>query len=299
LQLSGCLGVQSARQEHPRAPNNWSIGILRGLALDSLLESSQCPNPVFSNLDLIPSESDFVADPFLVREGGSWHLFFESFNKLTNKGEIGVAQSHNLCTWQYGGIVLAEPFHLSFPFVFKVGKSYYMVPESRQAGAIRLYEARSFPRAWVLKRELVVGNYSDPTPVFFKGRWWIFANQPPYSMMIFSSPALHGPFTPHPLNPIYRDDSSKARPAGKPVVIDGHLIRFVQDNREGYGKSVRAMQVRRLTTKEFHEEPLSPDPLLSGSGTGWNGFGMHHISPVHAPDRSWVAAVDGNREDGR
>jgi len=298
LLVTGCFSAPPILTTHLRAPHNWSIGILRGTTLDSLEESPECANPVFTKRDVVGPESEFVADPFLIKEGSRWNLFFELFNKLTNKGEIGLAQSADLCSWQYKGVVLAEPFHLSFPFVFKVGASYYMVPESRQASAIRLYQAKSFPNEWVFKRELLSGQYSDPTPVFFNGRWWIFANQAPYTLMIFSSPTLRGPFIPHPLNPIYRDDPSKARPAGRPVVVDGHLIRFVQDNRHGYGKRVRAMRVTRLTTTEFDEEALSSEPLLTGSGVGWNSFGMHHISPVQLPNLSWVVAVDGNQVDG-
>ena len=41
--------------------------------------------------------------------------------------------------------MLKEPFHLSYPYVFKHKGTYYMIPESRAAGAVRLYRARSFP----------------------------------------------------------------------------------------------------------------------------------------------------------
>jgi hypothetical protein len=171
-----------------------------------------------------------------------------------------------------------------------------MIPESKQAGAIRLYRATAFPKRWEFERELVVGAYSDPTPVRFQGRWWIFANQSPYALAVFSSERFKGPYVLHPQSPMYRDDSGRARPAGRPVVVDGKLVRFVQDNREGYGKRVRALRVQRLTVESLREEVLAPDPLLAGSSVGWNGVGMHHISPVQMPDGSWVAAVDGNRE---
>ncbi len=297
LQLSGCTPVQPTSPERPRAPNNWSLGILKGEKLEALRESPECPNPVFSKRDMTTPESVFVADPFLVKDGKGWFLFFELFNQEANKGEIGLALSDDLCSWRYQGVVLSEQFHLSFPFVFKVGKTYYMVPESRQAGAIRLYRATSFPRKWAFERELIVGSYSDPTPVFFNARWWIFANQSPYALVIFSSPSLRGPFVQHPQSPLYIDDPSKARPAGRPVVTDGQLVRFVQDNREGYGKRVRAMKVTRLTSKYFAEQVRPPDPLLAESDGGWNSFGMHHIAPVRLLDGSWVAAVDGNSKD--
>ncbi len=296
MHILGCSVEPSVTPTRPRVPNNWSIGILRGAALEGLHSSQVCPNPVLTKKDIDIPESVFVADPFLVREAGEWFLFFELFNKLANKGEIGLATSTDLCSWRYKGVVLAEAFHLSFPYVFKVRNSYYMVPESRQSGAIRLYKATSFPSAWRFERELVVGNYSDPTPVYFDGRWWIFANLSPYTLAIFSSKSLKSPFVQHPQSPMYQEDLSKARPAGRPVLANGKLVRFVQDNREGYGKRVRAMRVNQLDLKNFSEEPLLPDPLLRESGQGWNSFGMHHISPVRLPNGSWVAAVDGNSE---
>ena len=38
-------------------------------------------------------------------------------------------------------IVLAEPFHLSYPYVFEWQGSHYMIPESGAAKSVRLYRA--------------------------------------------------------------------------------------------------------------------------------------------------------------
>jgi hypothetical protein len=221
-------------------------------------------------------------------------MFFESFNAARQKGEIGLAISRDLCNWSYAGTVLSADTHLSFPFVFQHAGEFYMVPESRQAGVIELFRAQRFPDRWKAERILVRGSYSDATLVEFKGRWWIFANRHPYGLAIFSAPTLADNFTEHPLSPTYLEDESRARPAGRPVVINGTLHRFVQDNREGYGRRVRVLRVVQLDTGSFGEEIVEPDPLLTGAGDGWNGYGMHHISAVQQPDNSWVAAVDGS-----
>ena len=55
-------------------------------------------------------------------------------------------------------------------------------------------------------------------------------------------------------------------------------------------------KVSVLNQREFEEESVPPDPLLTGAGYGWNGFGMHHISAERLADGTWIAAVDGNRE---
>lgn len=54
------------------------------------------------------------------------------------------------------------------------------------------------------------------------------------------------------------------------------------------------MRVLELNRTAFQEEVVQPDPFLQGSGSGWNGFGMHHVSAEQLHDGSWVAAVDGN-----
>jgi hypothetical protein len=125
--------------------------------------------------------------------------------------------------------------------VFKEGDSYYMIPESRAAGEVRLYKSVSFPMQWKFEKTLLRGQFVDSSLVRFRNTWWLFSGVSPYSLSIFYADSFRGPWKPHALNPVYRADSSRARPAGRPVVQNGELIRFVQDNREGYGKKVRAM----------------------------------------------------------
>jgi hypothetical protein len=317
----------------PRAPANWSIGIVHGAELSLLSERRGCPNPRLTKNDLSPKSTstetrqqhrgtqgfvlkahqitplkvstaikdpletrsiDFVADPFLVREGQKWYLFFELFNKDAAKGEIGVAESFDLCEWRYRGVALSESFHLSYPNVFKSGDQYFMLPESKQAGEIRLYRAEAFPTRWKLDTVLVRGEYTDPTPLRYRGRWWIFANRSPYALFIFSAPSLRGRYVSHPANPIFDGDPSRARPAGPIVISQGEPLRFVQDNRQGYGKRVRMVRIKKLSLDEYEERLEQPDPLLKEAEQGWNSFGMHHLSAIQRHDGSWVAAVDGN-----
>jgi hypothetical protein len=191
-------------------------------------------------------------------------------------------------------VALAESFHLSFPYVFKLGGDYYMIPESKKAGDIRLYKSVSFPMRWKFERSLIQGEFSDATPFRWQGRWWIFANRAPYSLVMFSSPSLRGPYAEHPSSPMFVGDMSRARPAGRVVVDAGGPLRFVQDNREGYGKRVRMVKIKKLSVSEYDEEVIQPDPVLHEGGGGWNSYGMHHLSAVRLQDGRWVAAVDGN-----
>ncbi len=259
-----------------RAPSNWSIGIVRGQTLASLKDTSLCPNPRLTRDDIAERQSEFVADPFLIRHAGEWYLFFESFNAATQRGEIAWAQSSDLCHWSYRGVALKADVHLSYPYVFQHDGQLYMVPESRQAGVIQLYRAERFPDLWKPERVLVRGEYSDASLARYRGRWWIFANQAPYGLAIFSAKKLSDEFVQHPKSPLYVGDARRARPAGRLLIIDGKLYRFVQDNAEGYGRRVRLLRVVELTSKTFREDLLEPDPFMQGSREGWNGFGMHH-----------------------
>jgi hypothetical protein len=61
-----------------------------------------------------------VADPFLhIAQNGSLYIFFETKTIASNQGDIAVASSTNYgASWQYLGIALDEPHHLSYPFIF-------------------------------------------------------------------------------------------------------------------------------------------------------------------------------------
>ena len=67
--------------------------------------------------------------------------------------------------------MLAEPFHLSYPYVFAWRGEYYMVPECHAAGAVRLYRAAEFPTRWVQVADLLTGPIMRifPLPALQKG----------------------------------------------------------------------------------------------------------------------------------
>jgi hypothetical protein len=104
--------------------------------------------PILSAHHVTDIPAEFVADPFMIRVRGTWHMFFEVMNARTDKGNIGLATSSNGLDSKYEQIVLAESFHLSYPYVFNSGDDFFMVPESYEAGAIRLYRADPFPLKW-------------------------------------------------------------------------------------------------------------------------------------------------------
>jgi hypothetical protein len=240
----------------------------------------------------------FVADPFMVRGSGRWHMFVEVLNAATGKGQIGLAMSGDATAWHYEGIVLSEPFHLSYPYVFEWMGEHYMIPETYQANGVRLYRARRFPREWALVATLVEGDsLVDSSVVHVDDHWWMFVQSSPLpnhdTLRLYGAPALTGPWREHPASPIVTSDPTAARPAGRIVMHDGRLVRFAQDCRERYGLAVRAFEVTTLAPDAYGERPVGPDRILAGSGTGWNAGGMHHVDAHFLGPERWLACVDG------
>jgi hypothetical protein len=57
--------------------------------------------------------------------------------------------------------------------------------------------------------------------------------------------------------------------------------------------AVRAFEILELTPERYAERRIGPDPLLAGTGSGWNSHGMHHLDAQHLEDGRWLACVDG------
>jgi hypothetical protein len=265
----------------------WSIAIYRGTSPLALAPTGA----VITGADVTDVDAASVADPFLLRREDRWFLFFEVIPRANHRGGvIAVAESDDAVHWRYGGVVLRETFHLSYPHVFEWEGETYMTPEN--ANGIRLYRCSSFPRQWRYAGDLLPIDAADPTPFRFEGRWWLFVCTLPYTLRLFFSESLTGPYREHPSSPITSDDTC-ARPAGRIVLLDGAPLRFAQVGRPSYGSAVRAFRITELTPSSYREEEVAPSPILTASGSGWNAEGMHHIDAHRLEDGTWIAAVDG------
>jgi hypothetical protein len=114
----------------PRRRAEWAIGIYSG---PSPLEMKPHPMlaslPVLTRKSLTAMKASGVADPFMVRHGEGWCMFFEIENQRSGRGEIGLARSFDAISWEFDRVVLKEPFHLSYPHVFEFDGAHYMLPE--------------------------------------------------------------------------------------------------------------------------------------------------------------------------
>ena len=285
---------------HIGQPWIWSIGIYAG---DSPLRLAPAPgsaSPALCARDVTDIPARFIADPFMIRVDGLWHMFFEVMNDANDLGAISVAVSRDALNWQYKQVVLREPFHLSYPYVFQWNSDFYMVAETLGANAVRLYRAGKFPSEWTCVKDILPGAQADPSIFFFDQRWWLFTCPTPYqhdSLRLYSAADPLSTWTEHPSSPIITGNKSIARPGGRVLILDGHPVRFTQDCYPIYGKQVRAFAITELTATTYKEHELRESPVLTpAGGDAWNSSGMHHVDAHQLGTNKWIACVDGLKD---
>lgn len=274
----------------------WTIGIYEGDSPFDFPARQLRWNPIMRAEDVTDVPAKFVADPFLVQEEETWHLFFEVYNLDTAQGDLAVATSGNGRSWEYQQIIIDEEFHLSYPYVFPWQGDYYLIPESFEANGIRLYKATEFPTQWEFVTTLVDGReLVDPSIAYYNDQWWLFAaGLDNDDLFLFFADDLLGPWQEHPMSPVVLDDVHKARPSGRMIVQDGRLYRYTMDVAPPTGThQVWAYEITDISPTTYAEVRVGDTPILQPDGRGWNGQAMHQIDPVRTGPNSWKASVDG------
>lgn len=275
----------------------WAIAIYQGDSPFNLKPIENLRDTVLSFQDVSDIEADFVADPFMIYLQNSWFMFFEVLNSKTGLGEIGYAVSSDGFYWEYKNIILRDQIHLSYPFIFEHNNEVYMVPETRQAGEVRIYKAIHFPDKWEPVQVIIKGDYADATLVEYANKWWLFALHGTEDLHLFHSESLFGDWIPHKSNPIIENDLKSSRPAGKIISYENRLFRLAQDGYPLYGNKVRVFEILELNTKSYKEVEIESSPILTGSREGWNSVAMHHVDAHRIGDTHWIACVDGAKPD--
>lgn len=155
----------------------WSIGIYQCSSNEPFeFIGEGIDNPVLTAKDITDVKAEFVADPFLISEGGIFYMFFEVFNSRTRQGDIGLATSQDGFNWHYHQIVLDESFHLSYPCVFKWNGEYYMLLRGAKEMALSFYKANNFPTGWTLVITLNMRKDAGDATIFnFQDTWWLLS----------------------------------------------------------------------------------------------------------------------------
>lgn len=223
----------------------------------------------------------FWADPFLWTHHGRTFCFVEDFVYKEDKARIIALEVRGTSLLEHG-VVLNEPFHLSFPFLFEHGGELYMCPESHASRQVRVYRCVEFPLKWKLASTLMDGVSAADTILFAKsGKWWMLTSIDESGtadhcceLYLFSSDSpLSTAWVPHPQNPL-RIDSFGGRNAG--LIIEGERIyRMAQcQGFDLYGHSLRAYEIKEISETRYVEE------LVASIGPGYRRglLGTHHLS---------------------
>jgi len=281
-----------------RRQQEWAIGIYVGKSPFDFMPAENVDNPVLTRASVSDVQAAFVADPFMIKANNAWYMFFEVLNQEHRKGEIALATSKDGMEWTYQQIVLVEPFHLSYPYVFEWLNDYYMIPETHQLGSVRLYKALKFPIQWSFIGTLLSGRHFADSSIFrYDGKWWLFAETSPElkhdTLRLYYAHELLGPWIEHPDSPIIEGNALIARPGGRVLVLKDTIVRYTQNCYPTYGTQVRAMEITELTTTTYGEQGVDRNPVLTASGVGWNESGMHHLDPHLVDEGRWIACSDG------
>jgi hypothetical protein len=238
---------------------------------------------------IVPPPDRLWADPFVVADGDRAWIFLEELVYAEDRGVISVLEVRRDGSWSPPRRILERPYHLSYPCVIRWNGEWYMLPETHENRAIELYRCIEFPYRWepdtVLMRDV---SAVDATLFEHSGRWWMYYATDSGDaagfdrLWLFHAPTPRGPWTPHRWNPL-ECNVAGGRPAGRPFLRDGKLLRAGQDGAPWYGHAMRLRELVTLTPDEWEEREVAtilPDWTAGIIGT--------HTLNVDGP----VAVVD-------
>lgn len=224
--------------------------------------------PISATLDFddfihVPDDGQrYYADPFVVEQGETKHVFVEEYPFATRKGLISHFTIEPDGRMTKPRPVLECPYHLSYPQVFQHGGQFWMLPETNASGSLELYRAERFPDRWVLHARLLEGRINDATFLEYGGKLWIFAGIQSYrssawdGLGLFSATSIDGPWKAHASNPVLID-ARAARPAGSPFIHNGALYRPTQDCTRGYGSAINIARVTAFDETRYSQQTVA------------------------------------------
>jgi hypothetical protein len=230
---------------------------------------------------LVPPKGRFFADPFVYTYQGQPFIFFEDYYFCERKGKVSVA-TYVDGNFQFLGVVLDLPYHLSFPYIFEYEGNIYMVPETSSNRTIEMWKCVEFPMKWERHVTLMENVSAADTIIFPYGSyWWLFTNIDRTNgedhcdelFAFYSTRPDSFALTAHKLNPIITNPI-KARNGGMILDQDGSVIRCAQ--RQGfrhYGKGVSLNRIEELTPETYRE---AEGPVHYPHFLGKTFSSMHH-----------------------
>ena len=149
------VSIFKSRLRTTRHYSTWSIAVAIGEpSIENLKNAVTVAN----------RQDHFFADPFIYTWKDRTICFAEEFCLLDDRAHIAaidivstreVSEENWEPSIRYLGTVIDEPFNLGFPFVFEYENRIFLIPDSRQANSVRLYECVEFPLQWQYRHDLL------------------------------------------------------------------------------------------------------------------------------------------------
>ncbi len=205
----------------------------------------------------------FYADPIPIKHNGLYYVFFELFDYKNGKIAYYTLDDQ-LNNSEIKLIDIDISTHTSYPYIFKEGNTYYMIPETCHQDKINIYECKSFPNIWRFKKTLINNVHAgDNSIIYHNGMYYLFTviyknNRNNYC--IYYSHSLMGEWKEHALVNINNaiNNEHLTRCAGKMIQSNGKLIRPVQYSDRGInGEAVILYEIKNLTPTEYNAVPLN------------------------------------------
>ncbi|PWT70908.1 MAG: hypothetical protein C5B59_19185 [Bacteroidetes bacterium] len=239
----------------------------RGVDILFLMQEFDLNNLDFSAFKRISiPKNHFWADPFLVKRDNKYFVFFEDFSYKKNKGKIACMEIDGNGNSSNYTVVLEQPYHLSYPFIFEWNGNYFMIPETSANKTVELYKCIDFPDKWEFLMNLMEDILLvDSTLLHHEGKWWLFGNTRNHQsvsandqlMIYYSDQLFSKSWIPHPQNPV-ATDITNCRPAGKIFIMNGKMIRPAQNNSSWqYGYAIKLNEIERLNEVEYREKEIA------------------------------------------
>jgi hypothetical protein len=267
----------------------WTVALMK-VKNDSNFMNSVNIKLSQKNLLIIPNNSteygdsvEFNADPFVFEHGGKIYLFVET--KLKGKGaHLSVyLLDKSEFRFEYLGVALDEPFHLSYPALHNLNSTTMLIPEMQSFGESWAYVTDSFPFNW--RRTYKISDEAIKDPTLLKtddNLGYIYYSK---KNSLFKRGFSFDSLTGYSMGQeIFVKTGVNCRPGGSPFITKNYSLLFLQNNSKGYGYGLVSYNIANKEEICFLKAQTN---IQEFSG------GMHHFSSIVLGD-SLLVAVDGN-----
>lgn len=205
---------------------------------------------------MVPSNNNYwYADPFVVDINDKSYIFCEQYDKRKHIGNIALFELNNNKISKPTTII-DEPFHMSFPNVFKFNNDFYMIPETSADKSIRIYKMLDNPYKWECIKQHKIESAVDTAVYKEENNLILFISKIKKENELYTKTKIYKilDFPCGDLQYIRDFDeeySIVSRNGGNILNIGNEYFRVIQNSTETYyGKS---LTISKINLKDFNE----------------------------------------------